>query len=234
MVVGRAQLATGSYRSLRELAFHSLRWAILSGDLKAGAPLVETELAKEMGISTTPLREALRMLEHEGLVRGIPHKGTFVTGLSEEDLRDACEVRAALESVAGYGAALRSTPEQVAELHSLLEQAAAQIAGCDYSAARSTNAKFHHLIWEASGNKRLIGMLETMIDRIHAISVRLFRVPGQAEVGWGQHREILDAIESGDSSRARELLFRHILAMIPHMSEPLDPEVRGDGASTRG
>ncbi len=225
MVVGRAQLAAGNCRSLREVAFHMLRQAILNGDLKAGAPLVETEIAKEMGISTTPLREALRMLELEGLVLSIPHKGTFVTELSEADLRDACEVRAALEAAAGYSAASKITPEQLMELRSLLEQAEAYITVRDYPAAHRTNARFHHLIWEASGNKRLINMLETMMDRIHAISIRLFKVPGQAEVSWGQHKEILDALESRDPQRTRELFFQHILAMSPLLSEErLDPE----------
>lgn len=227
MVGSRTRLRVSNYRSLREVAFHSLRQAILSGDLKTGAPLVETELAREMGISTTPLREALRMLELEGLVRGIPHKGTFVTGLSEDDLKDACEVRAALESVAGYSAASKITPEQLAEMRSLLEQARVCIAERDFAAAHNINARFHHRIWEASGNRQVVGMLEMMKDRIHAISARLFRVPGQAEEGWRQHKEILDAIESGDALQARELLFRHILAMIPHISSSLDLERQG-------
>lgn len=224
MAMGRVQLALGSYRSLREVVFHTLRQAILSGDLPAGAPLVETELAKEMGISTTPLREALRMLELEGLVLSIPHRGTFVTKLSEADLRDACEVRAALEGMAGFCAASKITPEQLTELRSLLTQAEACIVARDYQTTYRTNARFHHLIWEAGGNRRLIGLLEMMVDLIRAISLRVFKVEGQPEINWRQHMEILRALESRGPERTQQLLFEHILSMVPLVSEVGDPE----------
>ncbi len=220
MSLTQAHFGELNLRSLRQVAFQQMRSSILSGELKAGEPLLEVEIAKALGMSATPVREALRMLELEGLVLSIPHKGTCVREFSPEELAEACEIRAVLEGYAALRAAPKITPAQLDELRSLLQAAEPSIAAHDYAAAGSANTRFHEIIWEASGSRRLMSTLETMRDHIQAMRARVFAINGQAEVGFREHIDILEALESHNAPLAQEMLSRHIFALVDPLRWP--------------
>ena len=170
------------------------------------------------------------MLELEGLVLSIPHKGTCVKEFSPEELAEACEIRAVLEGYAVYRAAPRITPAQLQELQALMQEAQPFIAARDYAAASRANTRFHEIIWEASGKRRLMTTLWTMRDHLQAMRARVFAIEGQAEVGFREHTRILGALEAHDAQLAHELLSRHIFALV----EPLrwtEPMAASAGAS---
>ncbi|MCL6547346.1 MAG: GntR family transcriptional regulator [Alicyclobacillus sp.] len=175
--------------------YQILREQILSGELKAGERLVERELADKLHISRTPVREALRKLDSEGLIRIIPRKGGIVADLSNDDIIDMFEILESLETLAVRQAAARMTPEQKKILDDVDET--------DVSA-------MIRAICQVARNRRLDEMLRGLLDLIRA-SARIGRErPGRAFEATQEHRAILEAVRNGDGDRAAQLVRDHI------------------------
>ena len=194
-----------------------LREAILRGDIRPGQKLKQGELARRLGMSPTPVREVLRILEAEGLLVHIPHKGVYVAGVAPADSEEIAPIRVALESLAARMAAPRLSAEDIAamvELARSMEQAWQEM---NLVRIRRDNYNFHAIIYRGSGSPMLCGMIERLWPRF--ATDLLWMIPGRAERSIEQHRALLQAIQRRDAERAAELLAEHITTAAKAISE---------------
>lgn len=208
--------------STTERAYDKLKSAIMSGDLKAGDRIKEELVAEQLGVSRTPVRHALQKLAAQGFIEMLHHQGARVSDWSAQDLGEITDMRALLESFgAGIAARKVTAPllEALRDLASKMEQAAERGTPKDLEAITDLNSQFHMTIIEASGNRRLaevIGMLA------HPLLIQR-RFSGfskeRLQRSMNHHREIIDALESGDSDWASAIMRSHIHASAVASSE---------------
>lgn len=199
-----------NYKPLRELVFESLREAIIQGRLKPGERLMEMQLADEMGVSRTPVREAIRKLELEGFVVMIPRKGAYVAGISVKDIVDIFEVRAALEALAAGLAAERITDEELEDLERTLVQISEVSDRKDLNAIVETDTNFHELIYRACRNERLVQIITHLKEQIQRFRTTSLSQPGRSKDALGEHRAIVEAISERNAELAQTLAREHI------------------------
>ena len=147
------EMTMDEYLPLRDVVFNTLRKAILRGELKPGERLMEIALANRLGVSRTPVREAIRMLEQEGLVIMIPRKGAQVAQITMKDLNDVLEVRLGLEELAMQFACKRITQEEIGEMKQALEEIERLQEAEDVTALAEADVAFHDIIYKATDNK---------------------------------------------------------------------------------
>lgn len=193
-----------------QVVYAALHDSITSLRLPPGARLHETELAAQLAVSRTPLREALRMLLADGLVRQLPTGGMVVAPLEPDDMRDLYEVRAALEGVIVRQACERLRDADVAELEVVVEQMSRLL---DYPAEMlRLGQAFHRRLLELSGNshaEQLLRVLRGHLSRYQALTASL--APRRSEA-YAEHRQILDALRARDGELAEARMRRHVLA----------------------
>ena len=197
----------GNHPSLRERIATHLREAIVSGDLPAKIRLMEPELARRLGVSRTPLREAIRQLEAEGFLTTIPRMGTFVAEVTARDLEDVYAIRAVLEGLAARQAA-EQTDGASAGLRTLLIELARKTT--DYREYHEASGRFHEAVLTASGNQRLQALYHTLthqVARLRRLSLAVARRP---EVSLREHRRIASAILRGRGPEAERLMRSHV------------------------
>ncbi|MDD6221894.1 MAG: GntR family transcriptional regulator, partial [Lachnospiraceae bacterium] len=166
---GELVLNSNDYLPLRDVVFQTLRQSILTGQMEPGERLMEVQLAEELGVSRTPVREAIRMLELEGLVVMIPRRGAQVAAITEQDLRDVLEVRATLERLAVRLACERFTEEGYRNLEKANREFAHLARLKNKSVVDITNADvhFHDVIYQATGNRRLIQIVQNLQEQMY-------------------------------------------------------------------
>jgi len=208
-----------SYKPLREIVFESLREAIISGVLAPGERLMEIQMAEEMGVSRTPVREAIRKLELEGFVVMIPRKGAYVAGVSHKDVADVFEIRAALEGLAASLAAERVTEEEIEQMERILLYHEEEEVNLEQIVASDTD--FHAMVYKASRNERLIQILANLREQIQRFRATSLAVPGRVREAIEEHRAIVEALASHDVEKAQELASAHIVTAENVMFEAL-------------
>jgi DNA-binding GntR family transcriptional regulator len=187
-----------------------IRMEILSEQLKSGEKITEQTLSERYGVSRTPVREALKNLEAEGLIEMIPNRGAFVTGLTEDDLRDLYTLRMAYEMQAIRWAASRATKAEIESIEESLDFMAFYTERGDAKRMRAINAGYHKRIAAASHNRILIESLSRIQDYIRfSARVPAYHESCLAEI-LAEHREIFDAFQSGDPESAALAMRRHI------------------------
>lgn len=159
------------YLPLREVVFNSLRTAIIHGEFKPGERLMEMHLAKSLGVSRTPVREAMRMLELEGLVVMIPKKGAEVARITEKNLKDALEIRMALEELAAELACRRIDDAGREQLKTACEAFRKAVETRDLSAIVDADVAFHNVVYEATDNDRLVSISQTLREQVYRYRV---------------------------------------------------------------
>ena len=199
------------YLPLRDVVFQTLRQAILKGELKPGERLMEIQLAQKLGVSRTPVREAIRKLELEGLVLMIPRKGAEVAEITIKDLEDVLEVRAALEELAVCDACENITEEQILALKEAADNFQAALESDDLVKCAETDMAFHEIIYSATNNKRLLQILNNLREQMYRYRMEYVKDIRQRSNLVEEHRELLDAISSRDSIKAKELMKTHLL-----------------------
>ncbi len=199
-----------NYKPLRELVFESLREAIIQGRLKPGERLMEMQLAEEMGVSRTPVREAIRKLELEGFVVMIPRKGAYVSGISVKDIVDVFEVRAALEGLAAGLAAERITDEELDKLERLLVKITEISDKDDLEDIVEIDTQFHDLIYKACRNERLVQIITHLKEQIQRFRTTSLAQPGRLRDALSEHRLIVEAISDRNVETAQALAREHI------------------------
>lgn len=215
------------YKPLREIVFESMRDAILSGVLQPGERLMEIQLAEEMGVSRTPVREAIRKLELENFVVMIPRKGAYVAGVSSKDVADVFEIRSALEGLAAGLAAERITEDELEQMERVLFCRSNE-GDMDLEEVVKTDTDFHALVYSASRNDRLIQILANLREQIQRFRSTSLAVPGRNKLALEEHRAIVDALRNHDSEEAQALAIAHIVTaenvMFDALSIKNDPD----------
>lgn len=204
-------LARTKRLSLSTQVFASLRTAIFSGRFRAGDPLPEMHLARELEVSQSTVREALVQLEHLGLVTRVPNKGTFVTTLTDGEVRERVAIRRNLEEMAFLSAALRMEPAQIEQLRAKRERLSAAILINDYFGAAEADLEFHRFVWECSGNETLVQVLVQLTAPLFAlVSIERSRNRDNLQAIERSHEDIIRALQSRDSSLIRAVLQQHL------------------------
>lgn len=199
-----------NYKPLREIVFETMREAIIHGVLEPGERLMEVQLAEEMGVSRTPVREAIRKLELEGFVVMVPRKGAYVADISFKDVADVFEIRAALESLAAGLAAERITDEELDELERLLVQVAETAEKNDLERLVEVDTLFHDTIYRASRNQRLVQIVSNLREQIQRFRKTSLGAPGRMKITLEEHKKLVEAIAERDVSLAQQLAQEHI------------------------
>lgn len=197
-------------RTLREQVVDHLREEILSSRLPAGVELSEVALARSLGISRGPLREALGQLAAEGLVTIVPRRGAVVKRLTREEFIDSYQVREALESLAIKLAVPRLTKAEKAELHGMSDQMERAAADGDTDRFFEINREFHAQLVHASGNSKLEEVHSQLVAQMGRLMKKSVELRGGTEQSAAEHRAILEAVDAGDPERAARLLEDHI------------------------
>jgi DNA-binding GntR family transcriptional regulator len=201
-------------------AYDAIRVQILDGTMAAGSRLVEADLAEALQTSRTPIREALRRLEAEGLIEVLPHRGARVTAWTEDDLRDMYDLRAVLEAMAAERAAARITVDDLEQLDQLCEEMDQCIAGNEAggfdAAARERysdlNTVYHDIIRNASGSTRLVAMIHAVVHVPLIVSTFYRYQPVDLARSASHHREIVSALRAGHAVWAGSILRAHVLS----------------------
>lgn len=199
------------YKPLRDVIFEALREAIINGDLKPGARLLEIQLSEKMGVSRTPVREAIRKLELEGFVTMVPRKGAQVADLSVKQIADVLEVRAALDGLATSLACERITQEELKMLKDIQIQFNNTVDKGNVQNAIKKDVEFHDVIYRASRNNRLMTIANNLREQIHRFRVMYFKDVGMLYTLVKEHELMVDAIETGNMSLGRDAAQQHIV-----------------------
>ncbi|MDQ2086047.1 GntR family transcriptional regulator [Herbivorax sp. ANBcel31] len=205
-----AKINFNDYKPLREVIFNTLREAIISGELKPGERLMEVKLAEKMGVSRTPVREAIRKLELEGLVEMFPRKGAHVAKLSVKNIMDVLEVRASLDGLATSLAAERIKDEEIKNLGHILSQFESYAKKDNLQGTIKKDVEFHDLIYGASGNDKLIQIVCKLREQIHRFRVIYLKDYSSHKALVKEHEDIYEAISKRDRDKAQIYAQRHI------------------------
>jgi DNA-binding GntR family transcriptional regulator len=197
--------------SMRQRASDALRSAIVSGRLRPGDRLKEVELAERLGVSRVPVREALRQLEHEGLVASLPYRATEVLGVSQEEIAEVLvPIRLTIESFAFRKAMPLLTEDDFAALAAIVEKMRAAGESGDLDALAEDDVRFHELVIERSGQPHCLQIWRSIEPRVRAYFRRDAPVHPTADELAVEHQELLDALAAGDEGELIETLSRHI------------------------
>lgn len=211
MEKSNSSLKTEEFLPLRDEVFNTLRQRILKGTYKPGERLMEIHLAEQLGVSRTPIREAIRMLELEGLVKMIPRKGAQVASISREDLQDVLEVRKALDTLAVKLACMRISADEIQKLKNAELEFERSLKQGDTTQIAEADVAFHDVIQLAAKNKRLKSMISNLAERIYRY--RLEYIKQQSDGGQtlvDEHRLIIKYIEESNVDEAIGAIELHI------------------------
>ncbi len=206
----KLELNMDAYLPLRDVVFNTLREAILRGDLVPGERLMELQLASKLGVSRTPIREAIRMLEQEGLAITIPRKGAIVAGMTEKDMQDVLEIREALEELSVQVACDKITDEQIAMLRETMENFKESLESGDIKRMAEADVEFHNVIYQATDNPKLINMLSNLQEQMYRYRVEYLKNPDNHDQLLQEHEAIYKGILEKDKDGVTQMIRRHI------------------------
>ncbi len=223
------EIDMSSYRPLREIVFETLKEAILKGEIEPGTRMMEVQLAERLGVSRTPVREAIRQLELEGLVMMVPRKGAYVAGLSTKDCMEVLEIRAVLEGLAAQLAAKRADDHEIKQLLDISKKFSDYAAKKDIQGLIDEDEAFHDTIYTASRNDRLIQLISSLREQVQRFRVAYISQFKRASDLVKEHQQILEAIAKRDSVRAKTLSEGHITNLKDTMNRVLKEYMDEDG-----
>lgn len=198
------------YRPLRDVVSDVMRQAIKDGVLKPGERLMEIRLAEELGVSRTPIREAIRKLEQEGFVVMVPRRGTYVADISLKDISQVFEIRGALEELAAGLAAERITPDELERLERILVEINEYMAHDDFDKIVDADVRFHDVLYQASRNQRLVDILHNLREQMLRFRSISMHYPGRLAATWEEHRQMVENIANHNSAMARKVAKKHM------------------------
>ena len=189
------KLNMDDYLPLRDVVFHTLRDAILKGKIEPGERLMEMHLAKKLGVSRTPIREAIRMLEQEGLAVTVPRKGAQVAKMSEKDLRDVLEIRDALDELAVKSACKKMTENGLKALDTAMTDFEIAIKGKEVRAIVEADETFHNVIYQAADNPRLMTIIRNLKEQMYRYRYEYIKDNADYDTLLKEHRAIVDGLK---------------------------------------
>ena len=203
-----SRVPSAARQTAHEYVRETLRQAILSGDVPGGTRLVQADLAEQLDVSTTPVREALRDLASEGLIQFDAHRGGIVHEISNEELQEVYDIRMLLEVEAMRRAAERITPEQIAKARVIHER---MLADPESAAWVTLNRDFHLTTYEAADSPRLLAILRGLLDAsVMYVSAASQKLPDHREGAGRDHEAILEALEAHDAHEACDQIAVHL------------------------
>ena len=204
------QMNINEYLPLRDVVFYTLRQAILKGELEPGERLMEMQLAEQLGVSRTPIREAIRKLELEGLVLMIPRRGAIVAKITEKDLKDVLEVRASLERLSTKLACERMEEETIEELREAQEAFKAALRGDDITLQAQKDVEFHDVIYKSTNNLRLIQMLNNLREQMYRYRLEYLKDGTSHQKLVEEHEAIIEALSRRDTEETTNIMVGHV------------------------
>lgn len=196
--------------NLDEKAYHIIKDLVLNRNLAPGEKLNENELARALEISRTPIREALRRLEGEGLVEIVPRRGVFVTRIRMSDVVEIYDLRKLLEGFAARRAAELQEATRIKQLKEVLAEYKAVVNGGDHAEIIKVDNCFHRTLAQASNNSRLGQMLDSIRGQLGILKTRSVTILGRAERSYLQKEQVVDAIVAGRADEAEKLMIAHL------------------------
>ena len=207
--------------SLRHKAYITLQKAIIELDFKPGELLKKSELCKSLGISRTPLSEAIALLVQDGLVEVVPQAGTYVARFSIDELKEGAFIREALEVAAIKKLASSITDQNLIELRRNLRLQRAYIDDKDIQGFYGLDSKFHSIILNATGFRKLSRLADTAWMNVNRVRRLLLPVPGRIEATYFEHKEIFSALEQRDTIQSEKVLKEHLRKLMTFVA-PLE------------
>lgn len=199
-----------AYLPLRDVVFHTLREAILKGELQPGERLMELQLASKLGVSRTPIREAIRMLEQEGLAITVPRKGAEVARMTIKDMEDVLEVREALDELAAQIACNKMSEEQLKQLKNIKNEFVESMKSGEVKKIAEADVKFHDIIYEATDNAKLVILLNNLREQIYRYRVEYLKNPDNYPILIKEHEAIVEALEQRDKEKVTFAMHEHV------------------------
>ncbi len=204
------ELQGDAYLPLRDVVFQTLRAAILRGDLKPGERLMELQLAAKLGVSRTPIREAIRMLEQEGLAITIPRKGAEVARMTEKDVDDVLQIRCALEELTVRLACQNITQEDIRKLGAAMDNFRKQTETNDIPAIAKADEEFHDVFYYSSDNPKLIAILNNLREQMYRYRVEYLKDASVYPQLIREHENLYRAIREKDAEEAAMITRLHL------------------------
>ena len=207
---GELKMDVNDYLPLRDVVFNTLRQAILRGEMEPGERLMEIQLAQKLGVSRTPIREAIRKLELEGLVIMIPRKGAEVAHITEKDMKDVLEVRSTLEELVVELAIKNVTDEKIEELkcaNKVFESAIVSKAAVNILEA---DVKFHDILYSMTNNARLIQIINNLREQMYRYRLEYVKDARTHSIIISEHNDIIKQIRDKNVPVAKTVIHQHI------------------------
>lgn len=203
--------------SLRGRVFHKLRDDILSGRYKEHEELREVAIGEELGVSRTPVREAFRQLELEGLIQIIPNKGAYVTGITPKDVKDIYMIRSRLEGLCARWATEHITLEQMAEMEENVYLAKFHAEKGHWDQLWELDNRFHDIMYEACDSKMLEHQLKDFHQYVLRVRKKTLNSANRGTKSNEEHEGIMEAIKAGDADLAEQLAHQHMINAYENM-----------------
>lgn len=198
-------------KPIREITYEALKDAIIAGTILPGERIVESSFAKRLNISRTPIREALRKLEQDGLVEYTPRKGVIVKSLDREDIEEIYMIREVLEALALRKAIVNVTAEDIADLRATLRIVEEHVANDEIETASKHSREIHMRMYRLSGLERLVNILNTLDEYMDRFSYMSLSDAEQRRIAAREHGQLIDALEAADIDVLLELNTKHLI-----------------------
>lgn len=205
------ELNMNAYLPLRDVVFNTLREAILKGELKPGERLMELQLASKLGVSRTPIREAIRMLELEGLAVTVPRKGAEVAKMTEKDMEDVLQIRKALDELAVGLACDNIQESDLEELQNALKNFEASTRGHDVKKIAQADVEFHDAIYQLANNPKLVNMLNNLREQMYRYRVEYLKNEDMYPTLIREHEEIFECLKKKDREGVVRIMGSHVV-----------------------
>ena len=207
----KRKISIDTHRTLRERILSSVRTAIVNGQIRPGTRIMEPELAERFGISRTPVREAIRQLESEGLLSVVPRKGAIVASISPQDISNFYELKMILEGHAARLAVKTLTENDLAKMETVNRQIeTASVKKKDLGRVLDLHDEFHEIFLRACGNGKLHAIVQNLVMQFQQFRI-IIAMPGRIQGSIRQHEEIIEAFRRKDAARAEELVRKNAL-----------------------
>lgn len=204
------QIQMNNFLPLRDVVFNTLRQAILTGDLKPGERLMEIHLANKLGVSRTPIREAIRKLELEGLVTMIPRRGAEVAQITEKSMNDVLEVRRSMDALCVELACERISEEELQELDGACDAFAEAVKTKDIRRIAQADVALHDIIVQATGNRRLVQLINNLSEQMYRYRFEYLKDISRHQSLIQEHRMIYEGIRERNKEVASSAAKLHI------------------------
>lgn len=204
-------MESDEYLPLRDVVFKTLRQAILKGDMEPGERLMEITLANKLGVSRTPIREAIRKLELEGLVHMVPRKGAVVASISEKDMRDVLEVRVTLEELVVKLAIQNMEESDIDLLKRTARNFESAVIARDIVDIVEADVMFHDVIYNKTNNGRLIQIINNLREQMYRYRLEYVKDARTHSILISEHQDIIAALEKRDVDEAKNAVRQHIV-----------------------